>query len=181
LNTVDSIRQTILKNNSDNLSSLSQIARMDINPLFDNINISDKDIENINDTDEKIISQISEVLLELFPELNTIKNTLSKKQYFKMSIFLIVYLSQLYLSILGVVDLLKDENLNSYVINRNNVRVRSEPSTNNSETIIIKLNKNHYVEKIDSYKNWIKVEFENENSEVLEGWIRNDMLKKIEN
>ncbi|MFW2607661.1 hypothetical protein, partial [Aliarcobacter butzleri] len=34
--TVDSIRQTILKNNSDNLSSLSQIGRMGINPLFKN-------------------------------------------------------------------------------------------------------------------------------------------------
>ncbi len=148
--------------------------------LIENNNILDKDIENIKDTDEKIISQIAEVLFHSVPELNTIKNTLSKKQYFKMSIYLIVNLIRLYLYVLALMSLFEDKNLNSYVINRNNVLVKSEPSKENSE-LIIKLNRNHYVEKIDSNKNSIKIEFENENGELLEGWVKNDTLRKIEN
>ncbi len=97
-----------------------------------------------------------------------------------MSIYLILYLTQVYLFILGLMSLFEDKNLNSYVINRNNVLVKSEPSKENSE-LIIKLNRNHYVEKIDRNKNSIKIEFENENGELLQGWVKNDTLRKIEN
>ena len=69
---------------------------------------------------------------------------------------------------------------NNYKINRNKVRVRTEPSTQNPESIITKLNKNVFVEKIDSHKNWLKIEFEDKNGDEIEGWVRRDMLTKIE-
>lgn len=70
--------------------------------------------------------------------------------------------------------------IESYKINRDNVRIRTEPSTDNPSSIMTKLNKNIVVEKIDTQKNWVKIKFENSQGEEIEGWVRNDMLKKID-
>ena len=166
----------------------SPLSELGISSLLENLSSEQIDIltlsnevELLEEKDETILNEIFQSLIIYFPEINQIKNVLSKKEYIKLTIILIFVTISLLNSVKGIYNNFHLNINNDYLINRNKVRIRTEPSTKSPVTIISKLNKNHYVERIDSYKNWVKVEFESEEGDLNEGWVRRDMLMKLEN
>ena len=136
-------------------------------------------IEFLLPENKKAFDDIMIALIKIFPEIKNIQDAYKSKKYVQLLTHGIVYIfvimlffNQLYSLILTPIPL--------YKINRDNVRIRTEPSTDDPSSIIRKLNKNIVVVKIDSQKNWVKIEFENDQGEIVGGWVRNDMLTKIE-
>lgn len=140
----------------------------------------EEQIDSLTKEDKKSLEEIFDSLKYIFPDISYLSEKLSKRQYIAILIFIIFNIPTIY----SFYEEHFKQNVISdsyYKINRNNVRVRTEPSTDNTSNIIVKLNKNVFVEKIDSHKNWLKIEFEDDNGEEKQGWIRRDMLTKIEN
>lgn len=133
-------------------------------------------VENsLEESDKKLLSDFLDVAVENIPGLKSIRDSLEAKNYTKF-VMAILFLLIIYRS-----DILAFlyENTN-YRINRDNVSVRTLPSSNN-ENVIATLKHNIYVEKIDSNDNgWIKIRFEMEDEKIEEGWIYKTMLSKIE-
>lgn len=139
----------------------------------------EEQIGSLNKGDRVALEEVFETLKNMLPEIEFVSQAYQKKQYVRLLVYFFFFISfvQNYYQ-----EYTQNVISNSYYkINRNNVRVRAEPSTENSSKIIMKLNKNAFVEKIDSHKNWLKIEFEDERGEEIEGWVRRDMLIKIEN
>ncbi|WP_375723607.1 SH3 domain-containing protein [Arcobacter sp. KX21116] len=138
----------------------------------------EEQIESLPEEERKSLEEIFLALKDIFPEIGFISEAFSQKQYVRILTYFIIWmLPIIYTQYKEQQKMISDS---YYKINRNKVRVRTEPSTQNPESIITKLNKNVFVEKIDSHKNWLKVEFENNIGEEIEGWVRRDMLTKIE-
>ncbi|UYF42700.1 SH3 domain-containing protein [Aliarcobacter cryaerophilus] len=139
----------------------------------------EEQIDLLTKKDKKILEEIFDSIKHQLPDINYLSEKLSKKKYIAILIYILFSIPSI-LTIYG--EYFKKDGISNsyYKINRNNVRIRTEPSTDINSNIIIKLNKNVFVEKIDSYKNWFKVEFEDDNGEEKQGWIRRDMLTKIE-
>lgn len=140
----------------------------------------EEQINSLETEDKKTLNEIFEALKNMFPEIEFISQAFQKKQYVRILTYFFIFILPF---IQNYYKEYKQNILSNsyYKINRDKVRVRSEPSKDDPKTIIVKLNKNVFVEKIGSYKNWIKIEFENDNGEEIEGWVRNDMVTKIEN
>ncbi|NUW29569.1 SH3 domain-containing protein [Aliarcobacter butzleri] len=145
----------------------------------------EKQIDSLKREDKKILDEVIDSLKYIFPNINYLSEKLSKREYIPIIIYIIIYIIWVVIpEIYSKYEEYFKQNIISdsyYKINRNKVRVRTEPSTDNNSIIIIKLNKNVFVEKVDSHKNWLKIEFEDDNGEEKQGWVRRDMLTKIEN
>lgn len=141
----------------------------------------EEQINSLETKDKEILNEIFEAIKDKFHEIEFISKAFHKKQYVRILTYFLIWILPVVVS--NIYQEYKQNILSNsyYKINRDKVRVRSEPSTDDPKTIIVKLNKNVFVEKIGSYKNWIKIEFENDNGEEIEGWVKNDMVTKIEN
>lgn len=139
----------------------------------------EEQIDSLKKEDKKTLDEILEALKNMFPEIGLVTQAYQKKQYVRILTYFFVVILPFVQNYYH--EYTQNVILNSYYkINRNKVRVRTEPSTENPKSIILKLNKNVFVEKIDSHKNWLKIEFEDESGQELEGWVRRDMVTKIE-
>ncbi|KLE05843.1 hypothetical protein AF78_04940 [Aliarcobacter butzleri L353] len=139
----------------------------------------EEQIDSLEKEDKKTLDEILEALKNMFPEIGLVTQAYQKKQYVRILTYFFVVILPFVQNYYH--EYTQNVILNSYYkINRNKVRVRTEPSTENPKSIILKLNKNVFVEKIDSHKNWLKIEFEDESGQELEGWVRRDMVTKIE-
>jgi hypothetical protein len=139
----------------------------------------EEQIDSLEKEDKKTLDEILEALKNMFPEIGLVTQAYQKKQYVRILTYFFVVILPFVQSYYH--EYTQNVISNSYYkINRNKVRVRTEPSTENPNSIILKLNKNVFVEKIDSHKNWLKIEFEDESGQELEGWVRRDMVTKIE-
>lgn len=135
--------------------------------------------ERLEESDKKLLSDFLDLLQENMPGLKPIIDSFRAKNYPKTVIatifFIIVYIPTL-LTLLAYFS----ENTN-YRVNRENVRVRTTPSTVEKDNIITILHRNIYVEKIDfDESGWIKIRFEMSDGKIEEGWIYRTMLSKIE-
>ncbi len=140
----------------------------------------EEQIELLTSEDKKTLDDIIDTFKHIFPDISYLVESFSKKRYVTFVIyFMCVILPFIYSTYRNYFQSITSDSY--YKINRNKVRVRTEPSTKNNSIIIMKLNKNVFVEKIDSHKNWLKIEFEDEGGQEIEGWVRRDMLTKIEN
>lgn len=138
----------------------------------------EEQIDSLEKEDKKTLDEILEALKNMFPEIGLVTQAYQKKQYVRILTYFFVVILPFVQSYYH--EYTQNVISNSYYkINRNKVRVRTEPSTENPKSIILKLNKNVFVEKIDSHKNWLKIEFEDETGQELEGWVRRDMVTKI--
>lgn len=139
----------------------------------------EEQIDSLEKEDKKTLDEILEALKNMFPEIGLVTQAYQKKQYVRILTYFFVVILPFVQSYYH--EYTQNVISNSYYkINRNKVRVRTEPSTENPNSIILKLNKNVFVEKIDSHKNWLKIEFEDESGQELEGWVRRDLVTKIE-
>ncbi|MDK2065434.1 SH3 domain-containing protein [Aliarcobacter butzleri] len=175
------------------LNSLISILKIEeLNEILKSLNLShmtveetiqnklEEQIDSLTQEDKKSLDEAIDSLKYMFPDISYITEKFSNKEYIAIIIYIILSIPTIYS--FYEEHFKQMTNYDSYYkINRNNVRVRTEPSTDNNSTIIMKLNKNILVEKIDSHKNWLKVEFEDDDGEDKQGWIRRDMLTKIEN
>ena len=140
----------------------------------------EEQIDSLTKEDKKSLEEIFDSLKHMFPDISYLSEKLSKKEYIAILIYILFSIPTIY----SFYEEHFKQNVISdsyYKINRNDVRVRTEPSTDNTSNIIVKLNKNVFVEKISSHKNWVEVEFEDDKGEEKQGWVRQDMLTKIEN
>lgn len=139
----------------------------------------EEQIDSLEKEDKKTLEEILEALKNMFPEIGLVTQAYQKKQYVRILTYFFVVVLPFVQSYYH--EYSQNVIFNSYYkINGDKVRVRTEPSTENPNSIILKLDKNVFVEKIDSYKNWLKIEFEDESGQELEGWVRRDMVTKIE-
>lgn len=166
-----------------NLSDIQLIRDID----FDNIQLDSEEFkviienqdEKISDSEKYLIRDFLEISEVAFPEINVITKYYEDRNYKKSAIalirFLIIYLFISYQLYNEFID--KDKH---YAVNRDNVRVRLSPEKNNNTNIITKLNKNIYLEKLDSENGWIKVRFELDDGIEKEGWIFRTMITKMD-
>lgn len=182
----NAIEALTLMNNSgifkiDELNEILKSLNLSSIVVEENIqNKIEKQIDSLTNDDQKLLDEVFDIIKHMCPDISYLSEKLSQGKYIAIIIFIVFYIPTIY----SIYEEYFKQNVIhdiSYKINRNNVRVRTEPSTDSTSNILIKLNKNVYVEKIDSHKNWLKVEFENDNGEEIQGWIRRDMLTKIEN
>lgn len=176
-----------------NLANTSGISKIDqLNEILKSLNINsitveetiqselEEQIDSLTKEDKKILDEVIDSLKQMFPDISYLSESLSKGKYIAIIMYILFVAIPTIYSIYE--QYFKQNAINSYYkINRNNVNVRTEPSTDSNSIVIMKLNKNIFVEKIDSYENWLKIEFENDNGEEKQGWVRQDMLTKIEN
>lgn len=164
----------------------------ELNELLKSLNLSsitieetiqselEEQIDSLTKEDKKILDEVFDSLKQIFPDMNYLSENLSKGKHIAIIMYILFVAIPTIYSIYE--QYFKQNAINSYYkINRNNVNVRTEPSIDSNSIVIMKLNKNIFVEKIDSYENWLKIEFENDNGEEKYGWVRQDMLTKIEN
>ena len=141
--------------------------------------------QTLDQIEESIISdskknETIEAFFEVFPEIKKMKNALSNNEYIKLTIYLVRYILIYYMAIIGLLNAVDIGESKNYIINGNDVRVRSEPSVENTNSILIKLYNNHYVKKLDEDGNWFKIEFRNKKNELISGWIDSSYLIEIE-
>jgi hypothetical protein len=139
----------------------------------------EEQIDSLTNEDKKTLDEVIDSMKHIFPDIDYLSESFSKGKYIAIIMYILFsILPDIYIKYENYAQNIISDSY--YKINRNKVRVRTEPSTENSSTIIMKLNKNVFVEKIDSHKNWLKIEFEDEEGKEIEGWVRRDMLTKIE-
>ena len=155
---------------SDKLDSL-------VSELFENQSL-DKIEESIITDSKK--NETIEAFFEVFPEIKKMKNALSNKEHIKLTIYLVRYIFIYYMAIIGLLNAVDIGGSENYIINGNDVRIRSEPSVEKSNSILIKLYNNHYVKKLDEDGTWFKIEFRNKKNELMSGWIDSNYLIEIE-
>lgn len=138
------------------------------------------DIEkSLGESDKKLLVDFLDVLQENMTGLKPIIDSFKAKNYQKTVIASIVFIL-VYIPMILTVLAYFSENVN-YKVNRDNVRVRTTPSTQDKDNVITTLNRNVCIEKIDSDdKGWIKIRFELSDGRLEEGWIYKTMLSKIE-
>lgn len=130
---------------------------------------------NLEESEKKLLSDFLDVAKKTSNEAKVIIEFFEAKNYKKVAIAIIFFLIMNFSLIVSFFS----ENTH-YRINRDNVSVRTLPSSSN-ENVIATLKHNIYVEKIDSNDNgWIKIRFEMEDEKIEEGWIYRTMLSKIE-
>lgn len=164
----------------------------ELNELLKSLNLSSLTIEEtiqnkleeqidlLTKEDRKTLDEVIDSLKYMFPDISYLFEKFSKGKYIPIIIYIFLSIPTIYSF---YTEYFKQNIVSDsyYKINRNKVRVRTEPSTNGDSIIIIKLNKNVFVERIGSHKNWLKIEFEDDNGEEKQGWVRQDMLTKIKN
>ena len=155
---------------SDKLDSL-------VSELFENQSL-DKIEESIITDSKK--NETIEAFFEVFPEIKKMKNALSNKEHIKLTIYLVRYIFIYYMAIIGLLNAVDIGGSENYIINGNDVRIRSEPSVEKSNSILIKLYNNKYVKKLDEDGTWFKIEFRNKKNELMSGWIDSNYLIEIE-
>lgn len=177
---IDPVMLHILQNDSFQ-ALIKNINNMQLDELSkEENNLFQTDIEEcLEETDKKLLSEFLDVLQENMPGLKPIIDSFKAKNYPKTviaTILFIIFYAQAFLTAWAYFS----EN-NDYRVNRENVRVRTTPSTVAKDNIITTLHLNIYVEKIDSDKSgWIKIRFEMSDGKIEEGWIYRTMLSKIE-
>jgi hypothetical protein len=179
-----------LSNTFDTLTRVSEISRSilkseDLDLIFNNLHISIEEsiekIDNINIEEENkiLIKEQLEIIKKLSPELHIFLEAFDKKKYISL-IFILMYILIInsYSIYSFYTSLINSDR--HYKVNRNNVYIRSTPFKEKNN-ILIKLNKNTYIEKIESNDNgWIKIQFELEDGVEEEGWIYRTMITKID-
>lgn len=164
-----------------NISSFSEWQKI-TEANFDNLSaIDDETIRFIeeqeivlNDEESRILKDMTETLIELFPPLKLFFESIKEKKYHNT---VIIFMVMLFFVCLTILPLFNTNDF--YKINRDNVRIRETPSKED-KNVIYKLNKNISVIKVDSQNGWVKVRFEMEEGVEKEGWVYGNMLSEIE-
>lgn len=139
---------------------------------------------NIDEIDEServsIVNEFVKAISETQPNIKALIGSISDKKYHKSIFILIINLLIYYNVFLNIYNNFMPKD-NHYIINKNNVRIRSTPNNDNNKNIITKLNKNIYVEKLDLQNGWVKVLFELDEGKQQEGWVYRTLLTKQDN
>lgn len=150
-----------------------------IQKILDDIEISKINETAITQEEKSLIDEALQVISEISPEIGTFIQSLELQNYKKATIFMMIWFIY---NILPIYQLYNDV-FNSdthYKVNRDNVRVRLLPNKEDNTNIITKLNKNTYIEKLDSENGWAKVRFEFDDGIEKEGWIYRTMITKMD-
>jgi len=150
-----------------------------IQKILDDIDISEFDETIISEEENSLINETLQVISDISPEIATFIKSLELKKYKKATIFMMIWFIY---NILPIYQLYNDvfNSDSHYKVNRDNVRVRLSPNKEDNTNIITKLNKNTYIEKLDSENGWAKVRFEFDDGIEKEGWIYRTMITKMD-
>lgn len=166
--------------------SLERVSYINKN-IFENINFDDllKNLEAVELTDENLaknekeqINEFIEAMSKIFPEINILLESIKNKNHLLSS--LIAILIMLYIIPNGKFYFDIFFGKTAYTVNRENVRIRTTPTTKTKDNIIKKLHKNEYVEEIENKNGWVKVIYSLEDGEEIEGWVYRTMLTKVD-
>lgn len=148
INQFNLLEKSINPSTIEVLNSLNNLgmSKLDqLNEILKSLNISsvtvqetihnelDEQLNSLTKEDKKILDEIFDSIKHIFPDINYLSESLSKGKY----IAIIMYI--FFIAIPTIYSFYENYFKHSfYKINRNNVRVRTEPSTNSDSMIIIK-------------------------------------------
>ena len=142
---------------------------------IDKIDISEIIVEDFTKEEKEELDNLIDLFSKTFTE-NEFFKKLSNMGYKNKIIYFIFFI--LIPNIHFYYNLI--QNKSTYVVNRDNVRIRETPTTETNKNIIKKLTRNEYVIKIDNKDGWVKVKYNLEDGKEIEGWIYKTMLSKID-
>lgn len=171
---------TALKEQENNFFKRTSLFDTDtIQKILNDIDISEFDETIISEEENSLIDETLQAISDISPEIGTFIKSLELKKYKKATIFMMIWFIY---NILPIYQLYNDvfNSDSHYKINRDNVRVRLSPNKEDNTNIITQLNKNTYIEKLDSENGWAKVRFEFDDGIEKEGWIYRTMITKMD-
>jgi predicted transcriptional regulator len=171
--------QALREEQNNFLNTTSLFHTIDIQKILDNMDISEIDETVITEEENSLINETLQVISDISPEIGTFIKSLELKKYKKATIFMMIWLIYNVLPIYQLYNNISN-NDSHYKTNRDNVRVRLSPNKEDNTNVITKLNKNTYIEKLNSENGWAKIRFELDDGIEKEGWIYRTMLTKMD-
>jgi hypothetical protein len=131
------------------------------------------------DEETKIVDEAFDVLCEMSPDANILQSSIHSTQCKRAIIILFIIFIFNIPDIYTFYKTVLQTHIH-YKVNKNNVRVRTSPDKSQNDNILLKLNKDTYVEKVDEDGAWVKIEFESDNGLQKEGWVYRTLISKID-
>lgn len=134
--------------------------------------------QQITEEELKEFNKIILTLGKIFPEFKTFIESIENKEYKSGIVAVVIFIIFRILPLLMVYNNYFEND--AYMVNRENVRLRTSPISTSNDNIVKKLHRNEYVVKIDEENGWIKVNYDLEDGQQIEGWIYRTLLSKVE-
>lgn len=176
-------RNSVIQNHFEHLQKVNIFnnnifENIDFYDLLKNLEVIELDDENLTENEKEQINQSLEALSKIFPDIGITIESIKNKNYLPALFMIILFIYNMTPNIKFYSDLFLSKT--TYTVNRENVRIRTTPTTKTKDNIIKKLHKNEYVEEIENKNGWVKVTYPLEDGKEIEGWVYRTMLTKID-